>query len=149
MSSLRGIDGSGVRADHRQCSVDSGRSGIGERCSRLLVRFLRWLAALDGTDDSESVLAEIPRATITADQTGSFILARRSVWLRITAALCLAVAAVGFAMLLHGIDAAERRRDAMMKAVPARLPTMERHAPPINSGGCLVSTHGIFVRSRR
>ena len=58
--------------------------------------------------------------------------------MRITAALCLAVAAVGFAMLLHGIDAAERRRDAMLRAVPASLPTMERHSPPINSGGCLV-----------
>ena len=41
-------------------------------------------------------------------------------------------------MLLHGIDAAERRRDAMLRAVPAGLPTMERHSPPINSGGCLV-----------
>lgn len=62
--------------------------------------------------------------------------------MRFTAALCLAVAAVGFALLLHGIDAAERRRDAMLRAVPAGLPSMERHAPPINNGGCLV-VHGM------
>lgn len=148
MSSLRGIDRAGLRANHRQCAVDSGRSGIGERCSRLFQRFICWLAALDGHDDSASIFSEVPRATLTADQTGSFILTRRSFWMRFTAALCLAVAAVGFALLLHGIDAAERRRDAMLRAVPAGLPSMERHAPPINSGGCLVSNGlgGIVTR---
>ena len=138
MSSLHRSDSPRLRADQRQRTFGGCDCRVGERGSGLFQRFICWLAALDGTDDSESVLSEIPRATISPEQTGSFILTRRSVWLRITAALCLAVAAVGFALLLHGIDAAERRRDAMMKAIPASLPTMERHAPPINSGGCLV-----------
>lgn len=140
MSSLHRSNGNRLRVYRGQCTVDSGRSGIGERCGRLFQRFVRWLATLDGDDDCESVLSEVPRATaITAEQTGSFILARRSVWLRITAAMCLAAAAVGFAMLLHGIDAAERRRDAMIRAIPTRMPNMDRSVPPINSGGCLVS----------
>lgn len=139
MPSLHRSGSAGMRGTERPCAVNSIGGSTGQCGSGLLIRFVRWLAALDGHDDCESVLSEIPgRAAITADQTGSFILARRSFWLRIAALLSLAIAIVGFALLMQGIDDAERKRSELIRALPLKSPL---DVPVESTSGCLVSTN--------
>lgn len=119
------------RSDH---DIDFDRLGLVERFC------VRFLAQRFGQGDDHSVIDEVPRPG--PDQTSRIVRSGAEQKIRWAAIVGLAgLAAWGWFQLCGGIDAAQAKR----ALTPQVMPAIERHAPPMDTSGCLVLSRPVIV----